>query len=142
MTQAGANNFAYPFVHGSQYRLHGMRITPQNIKPRSTDDHGRASVSILIETSGLYSDICRDPDGNKPDQVLTFVTQAQKKRYSYFVDENGEFLELLEEPSFPSTYHAEPPPFTEWKVFFDTADNFILDDLNSLLLSWQGTFRA
>ncbi|RDW72357.1 uncharacterized protein DSM5745_07529 [Aspergillus mulundensis] len=141
-TTPGASNFAYPFVRGSHYRLEGMQLTLDTVKPYpAAITHGRALVSLLIETSGSYSDIYKDPEG-ETDKALTFVTQAQRKRYSYYVDAEGKFLEEVDQAIFPSTDHAEPPPFTAWKITFETAGDFDVSGLNLVEMTWGGRFLA
>lgn len=131
----GENNFAYPFTNGSHYRLDGLETLLQDVKPKHDAIHdGRASVSLKIETSGLYSDI-------QHDQVFHFVSQVQEKRYSYEIDADGNFLRATNRAIFNPTNHAEPTPFTQWTITLETPENVDLSTIKNMEFHWVGKYR-
>ncbi|KAF5859665.1 hypothetical protein ETB97_002576 [Aspergillus alliaceus] len=132
---ASENNYAYPFVGGSHYRLDGLEILLLDVKPRPEAVHdGRAVVSLKIETSGSYSDI-------QHEQVFYFVGTTQQKRYSYEIDADGTFLRTRDSAIFEPTNHAEPPPFTQWTITLETPENVDLSTLDKIQLHWNGKYR-
>ncbi|RAK79044.1 uncharacterized protein BO72DRAFT_494401 [Aspergillus fijiensis CBS 313.89] len=132
----GVDNFAYPFVGSSHYRLDGMEVILANVKPvPEAVHHGSAVVSLKIETSGTYTDL-------QGDQVFYFVRLPQKVRYSYEIDADGNFLQARDFVVFTAADHAQPSPFTQWTITVESPQDLDLSACDGLQINWTGHYRA
>ncbi|KAI9650600.1 hypothetical protein NHQ30_000618 [Ciborinia camelliae] len=126
---------ASQFVEGSHYRLNGMDPTLQGIFPRpEAMQGGVVVVKLQITTSGIYSDIYKD-------QVFHFASLPQVRRCSYDLYATGARGTTRDEPIFETVDHAEPTPFTQWKIKLLNPEDVILSGLNGINLNWKGRVR-
>ncbi|CAD6449395.1 cedb2872-fd53-481d-ad67-19995e5eb0ca [Sclerotinia trifoliorum] len=127
--------FASQFVEGSHYRLNGMDPTLNGILPRpEAMQGGVVVVRLQITTSGIYSDIYKN-------QVFHFASLPQVRRCSYDLYSNGERGATRDEPIFETVDHAEPTPFTQWKIKLLNPEQVILNGLTGINLKWKGRVR-
>lgn len=127
--------FASQFVEGSHYRLNGMDPTLQGILPRpEAMQGGVVVVRLQITTSGIYSDIYKD-------KVFHFASLPQVRRCSYDLYANGARGATRDEPIFETVDHAEPTPFTQWKIKLLNPGDVILSGLTGVNLKWKGRVR-
>ncbi|ESZ95599.1 hypothetical protein SBOR_3995 [Sclerotinia borealis F-4128] len=123
--------FASQFVEGSHYRLNGMDPTLHGVLPRQGSV---VVVKLQITTSGIYSDIYKD-------KVYHFASLPQVRRCSYDLYSNGERGMTRDEPIFETVDHAEPTPFTQWKIKLLNPEEVNLSGLNGINLKWKGRVR-
>ncbi|KAK2599073.1 hypothetical protein QQS21_005479 [Conoideocrella luteorostrata] len=137
----GPENYAYPFTGGYHYRLNGLEPRLTGVKPLPDAVHdGRAFVRFRIETSGTYSDLGYDPDTKEP-KVWHFVSKLRQNRYVYEIDESGAWLRDTERAQYDDHEHAQPPPFTLWKVTLENPEDLDLSTLEKLELHWDAFYR-
>ncbi|OJJ96584.1 hypothetical protein ASPACDRAFT_1874688 [Aspergillus aculeatus ATCC 16872] len=137
----GPENYAYPFTGGFHYRLNGLEPRLLGVKPTPDAVHdGRAFVRLRIETSGTYSDLGYDAD-TKETKVWHFVSKPRQNRYVYAVDESGAWLRDVERATYDDHEHAQPPPFTLWKLTLENPDDLDLSTLGKLELHWDAFYR-
>ncbi|EJP64254.1 uncharacterized protein BBA_06636 [Beauveria bassiana ARSEF 2860] len=137
----GPENYAYPFTGGFHYRLNGLEPRLMGVKPLPAAVHdGRALVRFRIETSGTYSDLGYDPD-TKESKVWHFVSKLRQNRYVYEVDESGAWLRDRERAQYDDHEHAQPPPFTLWKLTLENPEDLDLSTLDKLELHWDAFYR-
>ncbi|RAL12818.1 uncharacterized protein BO97DRAFT_343662 [Aspergillus homomorphus CBS 101889] len=137
----GPENYAYPFTGGFHYRLNGLEPRLIGVKPTPDAVHdGRAFVRFRIETSGSYSDLGYDLDtgGTK---VWHFVSKLRQNRYVYEIDESGAWLRDVERATYDDHEHAQPPPFTLWKLTIENPEDLDLSTLEKLELHWDAFYR-
>ncbi|TGO09626.1 hypothetical protein BTUL_0159g00110 [Botrytis tulipae] len=128
-------HLASQFVEGSHYRLNGMDPTLNGILPRpEAMQGGVVVVRLQITTSGIYSDIYNH-------QVFHFSSMPQVRRCSYDLYSNGTRGATRDEPIFETRDHAEPTPFTQWKIKLLNPEEVILNGLNGINLKWKGRVR-
>lgn len=126
---------ASQFVEGSHYRLNGMDPTLNGIFPRpEAMQNGVVVVRLQITTSGIYSDIYKD-------QVFHFASLPQVRRCSYDLYANGARGVTRDEPIFETVDHAEPTPFTQWKIKLLNPGDVILTRLTGINMNWKGRVR-
>ncbi|KAB8293891.1 hypothetical protein EYC80_009367 [Monilinia laxa] len=127
--------FASQFVEGSHYRLNGMDPTLQGILPRpEAMQGGVVVVRLQITTSGIYSDIYKE-------KVFHFASLPQVRRCSYDLYSNGARGATRDEPIFETVDHAEPTPFTQWKIKLLNHGDVILIGSTGVNLQWKGRVR-
>ncbi|PYH82516.1 hypothetical protein BO82DRAFT_413772 [Aspergillus uvarum CBS 121591] len=137
----GPENYAYPFTGGFHYRLNGLEPRLIGVKPLPDAVHdGRAFVRFRIETSGTYSDLGYNPD-TKETKVWHFVSKLRQNRYVYEVDESGAWLRDVERATYDDHEHAQPPPFTLWKLTLEKPQDLDLSSLEKLELHWDAFYR-
>ncbi|EAU29446.1 predicted protein [Aspergillus terreus NIH2624] len=137
----GPENYAYPFTGGFHYRLNGLEPRLIGVKPLPDAVHdGRALVRFRIETSGTYSDLGYDPD-TKETKVWHFVSKLRQNRYVYEIDESGAWLRDRERATYDDHEHAQPPPFTLWKLTLENPEDLDLSTLDKLELHWDAFYR-
>lgn len=137
----GPENYAYPFTGGFHYRLNGLEPRLLGVKPTPDAVHdGRAFVRLRIETSGTYSDLGYDAD-TKDTKVWHFVSKPRQNRYVYEVDKSGAWLRDVERATYDDHEHAQPPPFTLWKLTLENPDDLDLSTLEKLKLHWDAFYR-
>ncbi|KAF7891337.1 uncharacterized protein EAF02_001662 [Botrytis sinoallii] len=128
-------HLASQFVEGSHYRLNGMDPTLNGILPRpEAMQGGVVVVKLQITTSGIYSDIYNN-------QVFHFSSIPQVRRCSYDLYSNGTRGATRDEPIFETKDHAEPTPFTQWKIKLLNPGEVNLNGLNGINLKWKGRVR-
>ncbi|KAK8903975.1 hypothetical protein QC760_007413 [Botrytis cinerea] len=128
-------HLASQFVEGSHYRLSGMDPTLNGILPRpEAMQGGIVVVRLQITTSGIYSDIYNN-------QVFHFSSMPQVRRCSYDLYSDGTRGATRDEPIFETRDHAEPTPFTQWKIKLLNPEEVNLDGLNEINLRWRGRVR-
>ncbi|RAH48626.1 uncharacterized protein BO95DRAFT_383329 [Aspergillus brunneoviolaceus CBS 621.78] len=137
----GPENYAYPFTGGFHYRLNGLEPRLLGVKPTPDAVHdGRAFVRLRIETSGTYSDLGYDAD-TEESKVWHFVSKPRQNRYVYEVDESGAWLRDVERATYDDHEHAQPPPFTLWKLTLENPADLDLSTLEELELHWDAFYR-
>ncbi|KAG5982019.1 hypothetical protein E4U55_002409 [Claviceps digitariae] len=120
------------FHGGWHYRLEGLTPTLRGIVPKSSAiKDGVAAVDLQIMTSGIYADIYKK-------DVFRFASLPQVRRCSYDVDAQGVMVKMRVSPSFETKDHAEPTPFTQWKIKFLNPEDFVLDGLQGINLQFEG----
>ncbi|KAM3548669.1 hypothetical protein MY1884_009079 [Beauveria asiatica] len=137
----GPENYAYPFSGGFHYRLNGLEPRLVGVKPRpEIVSHGSAEVCLRIESSGTYSDVGYDLD-NKETKVWHFVSKLRQNRYAYLINESGAYIKDTEQVQYDDHEHAQPPPFTIWKVTIENPKDLDLSTLEELELHWDAFYR-
>lgn len=91
-------------------------------------------VHLQITTSGIYEDI-------RDGQVFRFASLPQSRQCSYELNENGERGKTWDNPTFETKYHAEPTPFTQWKIELLNPEEVDLSGLVGVDLKWEGHVR-
>ncbi|KAL7934087.1 hypothetical protein V8C35DRAFT_327538 [Trichoderma chlorosporum] len=123
------------FFGGSHYRLSGLDPTLRGALPqKNAVKDGVVIVHLQITTSGIYEDI-------QNDQVFRFASLPQSRQCSYELNENGERGRTWDDPIFETKYHAEPTPFTQWKIKLLNPEDVDLRGLVGVDLTWQGHYR-
>ncbi|KAB8234569.1 uncharacterized protein BDW43DRAFT_310231 [Aspergillus alliaceus] len=129
-------DLANVFSEGSHYRLNGLDATLDGALPNSDSAHdGKVWLKLQITTSGIYADIKED------GRVLYFRSLPQVRRCSYDLDMNGNRLNTRDDPSFETKDHAEPTPFTQWKIKVLNPEDLNLEGLKGVKLLWEGRVR-
>ncbi|PHH90287.1 hypothetical protein CDD83_4088 [Cordyceps sp. RAO-2017] len=126
---------ASKFDEGSHYRLDGLDPTLLGVlpKPEALKD-GVVEVKLQITTSGIYADVQK---GN----VFYFASLPQVRRCSYDLDSDGVRGKTRVYPAFETKDHAEPTPFTQWKIKLLNPSDLVLDGLQGLELQFKGHVR-
>ncbi|KAJ5943522.1 hypothetical protein N7516_003690 [Penicillium verrucosum] len=128
-------DLAGQFFGGSHYRLNGLDPTLKGALPKSEFvADGIVVLHLEISTSGIYNDI-------QQGKVFHFSSAPQLRRCSYEVNEAGERGVTRDHPIFDSTDHAEPTPFTQWKIKVLNPEEFDLSGLTGVDLDWKGHVR-
>ncbi|KAK5994343.1 hypothetical protein PT974_04817 [Cladobotryum mycophilum] len=134
-TLAPEKALAGVFFGGSHYRLSGLDPTLKGALPhQNVAKDGVVIVRLQITTSGIYQDI------NK-DQIFRFSSLSQSRRCSYELNADGERGETWDDPIFETKYHAEPTPFTQWKIKLLNPEEIDLSGLTGVDLKWKGHVR-
>ncbi|GAB0136277.1 hypothetical protein EsDP_00004584 [Epichloe bromicola] len=134
-TLAPGGELASVFYEGWHYRLEGLDPTLRGIlpKPNAVKD-GVAIVKLLITTSGIYADIYKD-------KIFRFASPPQIRRCSYELRPDGSRGKTRVYPAFETQNHAEPTPFTQWKIRVLNPDDLMLDGLQGIDLQFSGHVR-
>ncbi|EHK19966.1 uncharacterized protein TRIVIDRAFT_155454 [Trichoderma virens Gv29-8] len=123
------------FFGGSHYRLSGLDPTLRGALPKKDAvKDGVVIVHLQITTSGIYEDI---QDG----QVFRFASLPQSRQCSYELNEDGSRGNTWDDPIFETKYHAEPTPFTQWKIKLLNPEDIDLSRLAGVDLKWEGHVR-
>lgn len=134
-TSTTKDSFASVFTDGTHYRLDGLEAELKGAMPNKDQlENGVVIVVLEISTSGIYHDI-------RDDQVFGFTSLPQVKRYSYELTESGEKGRVHDTAIFPTEYHAEPTPFTQWTVKLLYPERLDLTGLTEVKLEWAGHVR-
>ncbi|KAG8423082.1 hypothetical protein J3458_000002 [Metarhizium acridum] len=134
-TLAPEKGLASDFDEGSHYRLDGLNPTLLGVLPNPNAlKGGVAVVNLRITTSGIYADI-------EKDKVFRFASLPQSRRCSYELDENGIRGKTRVYPAFETKDHAEPTPFTQWKIELLNPEDILLDGLRGIDLQFTGHVR-
>ncbi|RAQ61645.1 hypothetical protein COH21_012952 [Aspergillus flavus] len=129
-------DLASVFTQGSHYRLLGLDPTLDGALPNPDSAHdGKVWLKLQITTSGIYADIKAD------GSVLYFTSLPQVRRCSYDLDMSGNRLNTRDDPSFETRDHAEPTPFTQWKIKVLNPEDVNLEGLRGVELKWEGRVR-
>lgn len=134
-TLAPAQDLAGVFFGGSHYRLSGLDPTLNGAFPKKEslkDD--MVIVHLEITTSGIYNDV-------KKDEIFHFASLPQVRRCSYELNEAGQRGTTWDNPVFETENHAEPTPFTQWKIKLLNPDDIDLSGLTGVDLTWEGHVR-
>lgn len=129
-------DLASKFNRGSHYRLSGLDPTLRGVLPNpdKLDDDGKVDVQLQITTSGIYSDI-------NDNKIFHFQCLPQVRRCTYALDRQGVRGRTSDNPTFDTTDHAEPTPFTQWVIKVMNPDDLILDGLEGIDLKFSGHVR-
>ncbi|KAL7948624.1 hypothetical protein V8C42DRAFT_351664 [Trichoderma barbatum] len=123
------------FFGGSHYRLSGLDPTLRGALPQKNAlKDGVVILHLQITTSGIYEDI-------KDGQVFRFASLPQSRQCSYELKEDGERGDTWDDPVFETKYHAEPTPFTQWKIKLLNPEEVDLTGLVGVDLRWVGHVR-
>ncbi|QYS94602.1 hypothetical protein H0G86_001931 [Trichoderma simmonsii] len=134
-TLAPNKSLAGVFFGGSHYRLSGLDPTLRGALPKKKAvKDGVVIVHLQITTSGIYEDI-------RDGQVFRFASLPQSRQCSYELNENGERGKTWDNPIFETKYHAEPTPFTQWKIKLLNPEDVDLSGLVGVDLKWEGHVR-
>ncbi|KID85265.1 hypothetical protein MGU_07503 [Metarhizium guizhouense ARSEF 977] len=134
-TLAPEKGLASDFDEGSHYRLDGLNPTLLGVLPNpSALKGGVVVVNLRITTSGIYADI-------EKDKVFRFASLPQSRRCSYELDENGNRGKTRVYPAFETKDHAEPTPFTQWKIELLNPEDIVLDGFKGVDLQFTGNVR-
>ncbi|KAG6037555.1 hypothetical protein E4U41_004926 [Claviceps citrina] len=135
-TLAPAGDLASDFHEGWHYRLNGLNPTLRGVVPRpGAIKDGIAVVNLQVTTSGIYADVTKD------SSVFRFASLQQVRRCSYEVDADGARGRTRVFPAFETRDHAEPTPFTQWKIKVLNPDDLVLDGLRGIDLQFTGQVR-
>lgn len=134
-TLAPGGELASDFYEGWHYRLKGLDPTLRGILPKpSAVKEGVAIVNLQITTSGIYADIYKD-------KIFRFASLPQVRRCSYELLPDGSRGETRVSSVFETKHHAEPTPFTQWKIKVLNPDDLMLDGLQGIDLLFEGHVR-
>lgn len=134
-TLAPGGELASDFHEGWHYRLQGLDPTLRGILPKpSAVKEGVAIVNLQITTSGIYADIYKD-------KIFRFASLPQVRRCSYELRPDGSRGKTRVFPIFETENHAEPTPFTQWKIKVLNPDDLMLDGLQGIDLQFEGHVR-
>lgn len=134
-TLAPEKGLASDFDEGSHYRLDGLNPTLLGVLPNPIAlKGGVVVVNLRITTSGIYADI-------EKDKVFRFASLPQSRRCSYELDENGNRGKTRVYPAFETKDHAEPTPFTQWKIELLNPEDIVLDGFKGVDLQFTGNVR-
>ncbi|KAK1237728.1 hypothetical protein MKX07_003564 [Trichoderma sp. CBMAI-0711] len=125
------------FYEGNHYRLSGLDPTLRGALPNpdaAKGEDGMVIVHLQITTSGIYQDI-------QQGEIFRFASLPQTRRCSYELKANGERGQTRDNPIFETKYHAEPTPFTQWKIKLLNPEDVDLSRLVSVDLLWKGHVR-
>ncbi|OTA07035.1 hypothetical protein A9Z42_0078310 [Trichoderma parareesei] len=125
------------FYGGNHYRLSGLDPTLRGALPNpsaSKGADGMVIVQLQITTSGIYQDVQRG-------EILRFASLPQTRRCSYELKADGTRGETRDDPIFETKYHAEPTPFTQWKIKLLNPEDVDLSRLVGVDLHWKGHVR-
>ncbi|KAI9370228.1 hypothetical protein BJX61DRAFT_544849 [Aspergillus egyptiacus] len=113
-------NFPGVFIDGGYFHLNGLE-------------------TFLISTSGAYADTKEDiAEGVPATRVYDFVSQPRSVRFSYDLREDGTEGKTRIHAIFPTEYHAEPTPFTQWTIQLLHPERLDLSRLTGIRLEWDG----
>ncbi|KAL7812485.1 hypothetical protein V8C26DRAFT_437083 [Trichoderma gracile] len=125
------------FYGGNHYRLSGLDPTLRGALPNPSaakGDDGTVIVQLQITTSGIYQDI-------QSNTIFHFASLPQARRCSYELKADGTRGETRDDPIFETKYHAEPTPFTQWKIKLLNPEDVDLSGLVGVDLHWKGHVR-
>ncbi|KAH0496433.1 hypothetical protein TgHK011_003794 [Trichoderma gracile] len=125
------------FYGGNHYRLSGLDPTLRGALPNPSaakGDDGTVIVQLQITTSGIYQDI-------QSNTIFHFASLPQARRCSYELKADGTRGETRDDPIFETRYHAEPTPFTQWKIKLLNPEDVDLSGLVGVDLHWKGHVR-
>ncbi|KAL4755799.1 uncharacterized protein BDW70DRAFT_145900 [Aspergillus foveolatus] len=133
-------NFSSVFIDGGHFRLNGLETFLVGAAPRPEAlQHGVVQVDIQISTSGAYADVKEEiVDGVQVARVFDFVSQPRSVRFSYDLREDGTDGKTRIHAIFPTEYHAEPTPFTQWTIQLLHPERLDLSGLTGVQLEWDG----
>lgn len=128
-------DLASDFDEGSHYRLDGLNPTLLGALPNpDAVKNGVVVVKLQITTSGIYADIDKG-------KVFYFTSLPQVRRCSYDLGLDGVRGTTRDDPVFETKDHAEPTPFTQWKIKLLNPEDVILDGLEGIDLQFKGHVR-
>lgn len=129
---ADGQDFASVFVDGSHFRLDGLETVLRGVLPQpDAIQDGVVQVDIQISTSGVYSDV-------RNGKVFHFTSVPRSVRFSYELTEDGQQGSTGIHATFPTEYHAEPTPFTQWTIQLLHPEVLDLTGLTGVDLMWKG----
>ncbi|KAL4997553.1 hypothetical protein BDV10DRAFT_186144 [Aspergillus recurvatus] len=133
-------DFSSVFIDGGHFRLNGLEAFLVGAAPRPEAlQHGVVQVDIQISTSGAYADIKEEiVDGVQVARVFDFVSQPRSVRFTYDLREDGTDGKTRIHAIFPTEYHAEPTPFTQWTIQLLHPERLDLSGLTGVRLEWDG----
>ncbi|KAL4745722.1 hypothetical protein BDW72DRAFT_207976 [Aspergillus terricola var. indicus] len=133
-------NFSSVFIGGGHFRLNGLETFLVGAAPQPEAlQHGVVQVNIQISTYGTYADIKEEiVNGVQVARVFDFVSQPRSVRFSYDLREDGMEGKTRIHAIFPTEYHAEPTPFTQWTIQLLHPERLDLSGLVGIRLEWDG----